>query len=123
MKRSRAVSRAMWQAVADGEHTHDVVQWLPRVAAAIVAADNEKNDNDRRAAVLQAVGLFGRFDPERDIIRAIVLDVDHTCSLIEKGSRWAPARPLRRGEKGQRRRDAVAQALDLVEAPAVLLLT
>lgn len=113
MKRGRAQARRMWQAVADADFSRDVLLWVSNVGAAILAADEAPDDNERRAAVLHAVGLSGRLDPQREIIRMIVAGVDHTCTLIERGSRWERPRPLKRGERTRRRRDAVAEVIKL----------
>ncbi len=101
----------MWRAIADRELTHDVQQWLVSVAEAILDADSKQNDKLRYAAIVDACGLAGRHDPEADFIRTVVLTVDHTSDLIERGNQYVPARPLRKGERNERRRDAVRRAL------------
>ena len=112
MTRNRATARAMWQALADANFTRDNLLWLANVAADILKADDAP-DNLRPGRLLYAVQLSGAFDAERQIIRSVVHSVDRTCVLIERGSRWRPARPLRRGEQRAMRRAAVAEALGL----------
>jgi hypothetical protein len=120
VKRGRAQARARWQDLANGEFDRAMLVWIANVASAIVKADDAESDNDRRGAVLEAVGLFGRYDPERETIRAVTAEVDHTCALIERGNRWSDPRALRRGERSARRREAVAEALGLEETPAAI---
>lgn len=120
MMRGRALARARWQAVAGAEFDRETLLWVANVAAAILRADDIEGDAERRAAVVEAVGLFGRHDAEREIIRALVKGADHTCTMIERGSRWQPARTLARGERTARRREAVADALGLEETPAAV---
>lgn len=120
MKRGRALARARWKAIADAEFDRHSLLWVANIAAEILKADDTESDAARSAAILRAVGLFGRHDPQREAIRAIVQGVDHSCALIRRGSRWAPARELARGELSKRRRDAVAEALGIEETPAAI---
>ena len=120
MTRGRALARNRWLAVANAEFNRETLLWLANVAASIVKADDNKDDNKRSAAVLRAVGLFGRNDPERLTIRNIVRDVDHTCALIEQGSKLRRGRALERGEQNRCRRNAVADLLGLDETPAAI---
>lgn len=117
MTRGRALARNRWLAVANAEFDRETLLWLANMAARLVEADDTKDDNKRSAAVLRAVGLFGRNDPERLTIRNIVRDVDHTCALIKHGRH---ARALKRGEQNRCRRKAVADALGLDETPAAI---
>jgi hypothetical protein len=114
VKRGRALTRERWKALANANFDRDSLLWLSNVAAEILKADDiEGDDAARSAAVLHAVGLSGRNDPQREAIRAIVQGVDHSCKLIARGNRWAPARELARGEQSKMRREAVAHALGL----------
>lgn len=120
MTRGRVLARKRWQAIANGEFDRATLLWIANTAGAILRADDTEVDRDRPGAVLEATGLAGRNDPERDAIRSIVDGVDHTCMLIERGSRWAPARSLKRGERNKLRREAVAGALGIEETPAAI---
>lgn len=115
MRRDRRTARAMWQALADGQFDRGSLLWLANVAGDILKADDAP-DNRRAGQMLHAVQLTGRFDPQRQIIRNIVGSVDHTCALIERGTRWAAGRALGRGEQSAMRREAVAAALALQES-------
>ena len=112
MKRARVIARARWQALADAEFDDDTLLWVANVASALLRADaTDTGDNERRALILKATGLVGAVDAEGDIIRDAVRRADFYCDLIERGSRWRPARPLERGERSNIRREETAKAL------------
>lgn len=117
MKRGRAQARARWQAVERGEFTQGTLLWLANLASAVLRADDTGDDNERRAAVLRAVQLSGLYDPQREIIRAVVRTVEHQFLKDDQGTYFditgEKSRKLRRGERQARLRDAVADALDM----------
>jgi hypothetical protein len=120
MTRSRQAARAKWQALSDGQFDRHTLLWLANVATDILKADDIADDNDRRGRIIAAVGLSGRHDPARQTIRDVVAGVDHTCGLIERGSRWRAARPLARGDRNAMRREAVADKLALYDSPEAI---
>lgn len=123
MTRGRVLARKRWQAIANGEFDRANLLWIANTAGAILRADDTSVDSDRPGAILEATGLAGRNDPERDAIRSVVDDLDHTCALIERGRGGMPdvpaqpARKLARGEYNKRRREVVRRALGLRTYP------
>ena len=125
MKRGRPQARARWQDVADAKFNPDTLLWLANMATAVLRADDSKGtDAERRAAVIDAVGLFGLYNEQREKIRAVVRAVDHQLLRDEHGDYFditgAQSRKLQRGERSARVRDAVAEALELIESPAAI---
>lgn len=79
MRRAEAVKR--WGAIAGGgEIDADTRAWLANVARALLLANDEKDTNDKRTAVLRAVGLTAQGDDSlRLAIRQVVTEIPDTA--------------------------------------------
>ncbi len=65
----RAEAETLWLRVVAGEFDDPAVRtWLVAVAEKLLLADDEPDDNVRRAGYGKAVGLTGRKRPKRDPI-------------------------------------------------------
>lgn len=73
---NRDKSRVMWQRVAGGELTEEMIAWLVQTANRLLEADRLKDANKRRLGIVEAVGLAGRTGADVTAAVKVVAELD-----------------------------------------------